>query len=71
MGFNRSLRGILQSGFKKICPDCLLFQRKSVFLHCLHAESGLKTAGKSRKEVSLRCLLDTIYGKGVYHALCS
>ena len=42
--------------FKKISPDCLLFQRKSVFLQCLHAESGIKTAGKDHRKAFLwRC----------------
>ena len=40
----------LGKDFKKICSDCLLFQRKSVFLYRLHAESGSKTAGKSPKK---------------------
>ena len=42
-----------------------------IFLHRLHAESGVKATGKDFKKAFLRCLRDTIYGKGVYHALCS
>ena len=53
------------------CSKLYFFGFIFLFLRHLHAESGEKTAGKSRKEVSLRCLWDTIYGKGVYHALCS
>ena len=41
----------------------------SIYLHCLHAESGVKTAGKDFKKAFLKCLWDAIYEKGVYHAL--
>ena len=61
----------IRADFKKICPRIFVVSKKKCIFVPSSRRKRLKNRWEKPEERVLRVLWDTIYGKGVYHALCS